>query len=409
MIQRPDLLDSRCPEGLEIFQLTAETAVPSSHIYMEAQVFTPDSRHMLLHRSAHPHGSDKHDPEHRYLLCDTESGELSPVTDEVGATAPCISADGRDLYYFIDETEVGGGRLTLKKRAVSGGKAETVLTIDGPLPGTKFRPSRPYPLSTMSSDSGRIALSCFFGDGRTVGPWGLMVFDVAAASVSVVLSGPSWINMHPQYSRWLDAERSHDIMVQENHGCRCDEGGNVLLGVSGAGCDIHVIRDDGQNFRNLPWGRDETEACQGHQCWRGRSEWAITSTGTPASGQGLVESRAVEHIDHVGLHSERGVRNTLSRNFETPGFCHFATDIEGRRFITDNGPADERGFLQLARLGTPGEDALVDLVYLCSPRASYSKGRHSHPFLSPDGQTAFFNSDETGLMQAYMVRGLPQF
>ena len=27
------------------------------------------------------------------------------------------------------------------------------------------------------------------------------------------------------------------------------------------------------------------------------------------------------------------------------------------------------------------------------------------PRLSPDGRTGFFNSDETGTMQAYMVRG----
>ena len=28
-------------------------------------------------------------------------------------------------------------------------------------------------------------------------------------------------------------------------------------------------------------------------------------------------------------------------------------------------------------------------------------------FLSPDGMTAFFNSDESGTLQAYMIRNLP--
>ena len=61
---RPDLLTAGSPAGLEVVQLTTE-AIPSSHVYMEAQIFTPDSRRLVLHRSAHAHGSDKEDPEHR--------------------------------------------------------------------------------------------------------------------------------------------------------------------------------------------------------------------------------------------------------------------------------------------------------------------------------------------------------
>ena len=34
------------------------------------------------------------------------------------------------------------------------------------------------------------------------------------------------------------------------------------------------------------------------------------------------------------------------------------------------------------------------------------KQAHIHPFLSPDGSMAFFNSDESGILQAYMIRGL---
>ena len=40
---RPDLLDKNSPKGLEVIQLTTESEVPNSHIYMEAQIFTPDS------------------------------------------------------------------------------------------------------------------------------------------------------------------------------------------------------------------------------------------------------------------------------------------------------------------------------------------------------------------------------
>src|SRR5512142_2277948 len=101
MIPRPDLLDSRSPKGIEVFQLTDDPALPSCHVYMEAQVFTPDSRYFVLHHSAHAHGSDKDDPRHAYQLCEAETGELSPLTVETGVTGPSVSPDGKYLYYFV--------------------------------------------------------------------------------------------------------------------------------------------------------------------------------------------------------------------------------------------------------------------------------------------------------------------
>jgi hypothetical protein len=81
VIKRNDLLDEGSLKGIDVFQLTDEV-IPSSHVYMEAQIFTPNSRRLVLHRSADPHGADIHDPEHRYLLCDLDNkGELFPLTD----------------------------------------------------------------------------------------------------------------------------------------------------------------------------------------------------------------------------------------------------------------------------------------------------------------------------------------
>ena len=409
MIPRPDLLDPLSPSGLEVFQLTDEKDVASSHIYMEAQIFTPDSRRFLLHRSAHAHGSDKSDPEHRYLLCDLDDGaKLRPVTDELGATAPSISPDGEFFYYFRDETETGGGRLTLKRRRIDGTRPETILVMDAPLPGSGFCPSQIYPLSTISSDGKRLALSCFLGNGESAGaPWGLLVFDIEAATVNLILTGVSWCNVHPQFSRSLDPRQCRDILVQENHGNVCLADGTITHLVGGVGADIHVIRDDGMQFRDLPWGRDGNEACQGHQCWRGRTDWAITSTITRDVGEcQLIESRPVPPQDHDGLKTAGGVRNHLAREFKNPQFYHFATDIAGRRFISDCGPSGRDGAIYYAEFGEPGVDPFRKLTRLFCPRCSWQKGSHVHPFLSPDGKTGFFNSDESGILQAYMIRGL---
>ncbi len=411
---RPDLLDERSPEGIEVVQLTTEPDVPASHVYMEAQIFTPDSKRLVVHRSAHAHGGDQHDPEHRYLLCDIENGcELSPLTSETGATAPSISPDGRWFYYFVNETVTNGGKLTLKRVGLDGGECrararETICVLDGPLPGTDFRPSHMYVLSTISSDGRRVATGGYLGDGDTrSAPYGMMVFDVEEGTVELVLHGPTWCNIHPQYCRSTDPEGSHDILVQENHDNVADERGQIERLVGGVGADIHVIRDDGTDFRNMPWGRDGNEQCQGHQCWRGSSRWAITSTGTkqPPEAQ-LIEGYAAPYAGHVGIDTPGGVRNDLSRSVEDPHFYHFGTDIAGTRIVSDAEPRDQGGAVWLAELGEAGEEPLLDPRYLLNPRSTCEKDTHIHPFLSPDGTMAFFNSDESGLLQAYMIRGL---
>lgn len=406
---RADLVDGESPKGIEVFQLTGEADVPSSHLYMEAQIFTPDSKRLVLHRSATAHGGRQNDPKHQYLLCDLDDGgSLVPLTEELGVTGASVSPDGKLCYYFVNETKVNGGRLVLKRVALDGTGRETILVIDSPLPGTKFRPSHIYPLSTISSDGKRLAISAFLGDGQTENsPFGLMVFDIEKATVNLVIHGPSWCNMHPQYSRSLEAEASHDILIQENHGNDADVRGSVTRLTSGEGADIHVIRDDGTAFRNLPWGRDGNEFCQGHQCWRGRSDWAITSTGTrkPPEAQ-LIEGRPCPHVGHVGIGSPDGVRNDLSRSFTNPHFYHFATDIAGRHLVSDAGPLDRRAKIFLAELGEPGQEPAKSFRYLVSPKSTCVKDSHIHPFLSPDGKLAFFNSDESGLLQAYMIRGL---
>lgn len=408
-IPRPDLLPAAAPDGYEVYQLTRED-IPSSHVYMEAQVFTPDSNRFVLHRSAHPHGSNKDDPEHRYLLCDLEAGgALSPLTEETGATAPSLSPDGEYLYYLVNETVLGGGRLTLKRVRLDGTGRETLVVLDAGIPGTPYVPCRMYPLSTISSDGERFATSCWLNDGeREEIANGMIVFDLQTGQVTVPLAGPSWGNLHAQYCRSLDPEASHDVLVQEDHNRVFNKRGEQLDTLTGLGTDIHVVRDDGTNLRNTPWGRDNHEFVQGHQCWVGRSgSRAITTTSLRPEGlHEIVEGNVVPHTGHVGIFSPGGVRNVLSREVPGPQFFHFATDIAGERFIVDCGPAaGERQGVYVARLPGDGVSPLQGLTLVAQPRSSWKKTAHIHPFLSPDGRTGFFNSDESGVLQAYVVRG----
>lgn len=406
---RPDLLDAAVRDRMELVQLTTDPEVGGTHIYMESQVFTPDAKHFVLQRSGHAHGSDRSDPNHQFMRCDIDDGfSLHPLTDELGTTGPSVSPDGKYLYYFVDETAGRGRRVLLNRVNLDGTDRRTLLLIDHKLPGTSFRLGKLYPLSTISSDGNRLAISARLEDGRTQpAPYGLMVFDLHRASVDLVIHGPSWINMHPQYCRSTDAVHMHDILIQENHGNEMNEKGEMVRLTGGAGADIHVIRDDGTNFRDMPWGRDGKEFCQGHQCWRGRTGWAITSTQVNPSGDAeLIESKPVLPAGHIGIASPGGIRNMLSREIPKPRFYHFATDISAARFITDAEPFSPAGRVMIARFGKPGEEPLVDWVCIARPKPSGNKNAHMHPFLSPDGKMGFFNSDESGRTQAYMVRGL---
>lgn len=223
-------------------------------------------------------------------MCDLESDcKLTPVTIELGATAPSISPDGQTLCYFVDETTVGGGRLTLKRVGMDGLGREALLTVDTALPGTNLRPSRPYPLSTISSDGRHLAISAFLGDGHMdPAPWGLMVFNLEEPSVRLILHGPTWCNMHPQYSRSPDAEASHDILIQENHDNVGDSMGRVSRLTGGNGADIHVIRDDGN--QRIPVVLRLPDECQQHSL----------SQGTPALVDGS-SPRAAEAAPSTGM------------------------------------------------------------------------------------------------------------
>jgi len=61
------------------------------------------------------------------------------------------------------------------------------------------------------------------------------------------------------------------------------------------------------------------------------------------------------------------VRNDLSREFPNPHFYHFATDIAGKRLISDAAPFNQGGKIYMAELGEPGRDPLRRFRYLLCP------------------------------------------
>ena len=420
--QRQDLLTPESPEGLRLVQITTNPDANNSHIYMEAHIFTPDSRRFVYQRFRNFDPGDHNKTAHDTILylCDIEDGfSLRQLTDEVGAKAPSVSPDGKYLYYIVDQAVPGGGKAILKRLSLDSYERETLLVIDSPIPGTNYRPSRFYVLSTISSDGKRLAASAFLGDGQTEGaPYGLLVFDLVDCSVRLVYEHPEFCNMHPQYCQSKDAEASHDIMIQHNHGSLCDsQGKNMKLVADDIGGDIHVIRDDGTNWRDVPWGRDIDEHVHGHECWRGEGLSVIGGVWLGPMDpvqRPIVEAWPVptdENTSHLGKNLPGAHRNLITREIENPRFNHFAFDPSGTKMVSDwirYAAEGRRGEDCRLFIGTlpEGEDSCLKVRYLLHPGCSWSGHlAHPHPFLSPDGQKAFFNSDIDGTLQICMVDG----
>jgi hypothetical protein len=409
--ERPDLLDPQSPPGLRVVQITTDNRVASSHVYMEAPIFTPDSRRFIYFRLGNPRERDSREHRRQYMICDiADRFAGQQITNELGATGPAVSPDGKYMYYLVDETRVGGSRIRLKRVLLDTLWREEIIVIDRALPGCDAVPSRLYPLSSISPDGKRLCTSAHLGNGlKANASWGLIVFDLEKVTAEVVLQGSDYCNMHPQYCH--NAKQGHDILVQHNHGSECDASGKIVTLTGGEGADVHVVRDDGSNFRDMPWGRDGVERCQGHQCWRGAHVTAVSSMSSGPDALGpLVEALPAQTDKrHTGKLIPGAWRNEISRNVQRPFFCHFAFDPTGTKFVSDFRDPDDlqrKSSIVIGSLGE-GKDSALRIRHLLHPRATWKHGQqsHPHPFLSPDGRWAFFNSNESGLCQIFAIEG----
>lgn len=405
------------PEDIEVFQLTEGVEAHYSHIYPESQIFTPDSTKLVLFRNGNPHGHNLEHLDTQYVLCDLASnGAISPLTHEKGASAPCISPDGKYFYYFVRQPFNNPETIQLKRFSLETGERETLFDFDGYPQGSSQRITKISTLATIRQDGLAIALPVVLGHRDNCVDSGLVVFDLVKGEANLIVFGPSWCNLHPQYCRSTDPAHMYDILIQENHGCEFSVKGTMTKLVGSYGCDIHLIRDDGSYFRTLAWGRDKDEECRGHQCWRGRSTYAIGSINVyPDSDRSreevaLMEGQAFLYTDHLGKHTPGASYNDLTRDIKNPRFDHFATDLEGNLLVSD-GLFDDGWQIHLSRLGTAGKDPLLATQYLLHTRSVATPGQegyiHPHPFFSPNGKMIFFNSNASGILHTYMARNLP--
>ncbi len=419
-----ELLEPDRSPPCRLFQITHHPTARSSTIYMESPVWSPDGRFFLFQRFPRQDQNWGGVLTRHYFICDTRDNfSIRQITDEEKAIAPAMSPDGKWVYYFVDETTPGQGTLTLKRVGLDGLQRETIMVVDKPIAGKGTFPSHLYSLATIRSDGQAIAIAAFLGDGQQENaPWGVIVFDLAKAAARIIFTDPEMCNAHPQYSRSTAAPHRYDLLVQHNHGSRCDAQGNFtkLADNANLGCDIHVIRDDGTNFRDVPFGRSRSEIIHGHQEWRGVMDTVVGGVfQVDAAGKWIskpiLEGRpAAGPAPHMGRNVPGAFVRDLTPRTPDIWYGHTAIDPTGTKIVSDwstpmvqetenrVGPDQQKLFV-----GTivDDRDPGCRMKYLLNPRSTWkSQIEHPHPCLSPDGRMIFFNSDWIGgVAQLWLV------
>ncbi len=405
-----DFVDRRSPKGIRVWQPVVDPK-GAGLIYPDQPSFLSDGVSFVYHSSEGP------------AICTPGARTRTRrLFDDRTAQHVVITFDGRFAYY-AEHGDRRGGHVAVYRRDLQTLRSEKLFEAKGRLPGSGL-PARAFNPSTISSDNRRVAATMFLGDGKTKdAPFGIVVLDLDRGTTCVAAQDRDFMNSHLQYCRSTDPEASHDLMIQMNHGLHTDEQGRatVLLGPpSELGVDIHVVRDDGTNWRTLPWGRDGRESLIGHQIWRGRTAAAATVTlenldnsyGWASGTRQEVLAGwpvTVARHRHTGRLTPGGRRVLLSKGFRGGRFCHLSTDSTGLLIVLDTFPVfdGERAGMQIFIGRARTETSPLKIRYLLNTGITFNaaNGYHAHPILSPDGRMLLFNSNASGARQFYLVTG----
>lgn len=408
--ERDDFRDAYTSEGLRVVQITTDPRRNSQHMYPESHMFTPDSQRFVFHRSR-PDDPSRGD----YWLCDIANDfalrQLTADAHVRGRVA--IDPEGRWMYYVVNRLERGDG-LELRRISLETFEDQSVYLLDGMIPGTKYYPASCHGASTISSDGRSLCTYARLDDGATENLYGVLVFNLIEPAVELVFAKEDFRNMHIQYCPSTDPQMKHDLLIQHNH-------------PDHLGVDLHVIRDDGTSFRDIPLGRDGVIDNTGHQQWRGGKGSVISSIkrieppSPPDCRCSLIESWPIvtdETTAHHGTQIPGARNNEITRNISEIGFDHFDVDPTGTYLVMrqedPDAPPRKAGELQFyVGCFERGENAPLRGRYLLRPKTPpYSqagKGLYHanwpRPFLSPDARRVLFHSVVDGPCHIFMAEG----
>ncbi|MCF7855015.1 MAG: hypothetical protein K9N51_09475 [Candidatus Pacebacteria bacterium] len=409
--------DDRSPESIRVFAI-GDTDKPTSLVYPDWPSFLADGRRFVMYTDDGPTICDPDD--------DCALRPIFPGFNEKNYRTFRVSPDGRYAFFRNDAASKEPSSLTISRVDLSNLQVEDVYhSHGGKLPGTDV-PIHRMSFDTVSADNRRTAGVCRLDSNTQNALFGLFALDLDTSEFHTVWIGPFFNNAHLRYCLSPDPDAAHDLLVQMNHGARYDEKGTMLASLgppADKGIDIHVIRDDGTNRRDLPFGRDGLESCIGHQVWRGQHSRSVVTISlqnkdisygwADGSNQDILageQSPVDMDAPHLGRLTPGAQRVTLSQGFDKPRFNHLSCDASGMTFAFDTFPIfdGERAGMQIYTGKADNTTEPLHLQYILNSGVTLnnSNGYHSHPVIAPDGSFLLFNSNLSGTKQAYMVTGI---
>ena len=410
--QRPDMLDQNSPRGLRVVQISTDPSLISHHMYPEVHMFTPDSKRFVFHRMPAAKGGGG-----SYWLCDIpDNFGMRKIIDERGAGVPSVTPDGRWAYYCLFDR--AKRTLQLKRVSLKTFQRETLANIAAAIPGCEYELDSAGSLTSMSSDGKRLCTIASLRTGTQENVrYGVLVLDLEKLCARMAFVGDhEYCNMHLQYCRSPDSVLSHDILIQHNHGVQRDSQGRIVRLTSGAGADLHVIRDDGTHWRDVPLGRDGTAFNTGHQQWRGEMPSVVSSVSVTGgvNRHRLYEATPVPTDDttsHQGSTIPGAKLNDLTRTAPETNFSHFCMDASGMRLAARHDQCRDNPDVKVyIATFSPGDNAFLKVQYLLNTRwrdvvKGWAGGQSNkpRPIISPDGSVVLFHTDRDGNSEIFLV------
>lgn len=410
--ERPDMLDDASPRGLRVVQISTDPGLISHHLYPEVHMFTPDSKRFVFHRMSSETGKGG-----SYWLCDlADNFGIRKIIDERGAGVPQVTPDGRWAYYCLfDQAK---RILQLKRVSLETFQRETLANIAAASFGCEHEVQSAGRLTSISSDGKRLCTAASLGTGSPEKPrFGILVLDIENLSARMAFVGDhEYCNMHLQYCRSRDPVLSRDILIQHNHGVERDGQGRIVKLTGGAGADLHVIRDDGTHWRDVPIGRDATAFNTGHQQWRGEMATVVSSVSVRGDVNRcrLHEALPVAAGDarsHQGSNTPGAKTIDLTRTAPETNFSHFCMDASGMRLAARHDRSRDNPDVKVYVASfSPGDNASLKVRYLLGTGwrevvQGWTGGQSNkpRPIIAPDGGVVLFHTDRDGKSEIFLV------
>jgi hypothetical protein len=345
----------RLPNGVQVFQVTEETA-PCHNIYCEFPWCPDDSSCFVYARYRAGDALNRWD----YVAC--EFGTWAKR--ELGCGAECSMASGRFYYRHYREA----GHSELRRVDLSTGK-QTPLALP---------PEVPQVGAKLSGDERYLAWS--YPVSWRPQRFAIALCDLHSGQTQVLHEDPYTCNTHLQFHRG----NGRQLLVQHNRGCRFSPEGKRELLVGPEGCTLFILSVPDGKVTPLPVGPPHTPSCSGHETWLGSSDDVLLTTNRQ------------EDYDHgngpILIVSSDGRCRQVGAPWE---MNHIGTPDHGRLYCADTYRPDA------IIVGSPHTGKVAEV---CAARVAYTRNmpdHHPHAYLSPDLRWVIFNSDRSGSLQLY--------